>query len=74
MRTLGGSALGALSSRRSHELEPVSSECTDYRSRFALDGWLAPLVSRLLGRRLAAGFESMSLALKRRAEALGGEP
>jgi hypothetical protein len=47
----------------------LTPERTDYRSRFELEGWLAPLVSLLLGRRLAAGFESMSHALQARAEA-----
>lgn len=63
------SALGALASRRSHEVTALTPERTDYRSRFELEGWLAPLVSLLLGRRLAAGFESMSRALQARAEA-----
>jgi hypothetical protein len=63
------SALGALVSRRSHELTALTPERTEYLSRFQLDGWMAPLVSLLLGRRLAAGFEAMSLALQARAEA-----
>jgi hypothetical protein len=62
------SALGALTSRRSHQVTALTPERTEYVSRFALDGWLAPLVSLLLGRRLAAGFEAMSLALQARAE------
>jgi len=62
-------ALGALTSRRSHEVTALTAERTEYVSRFELDGWLAPLASLLLGRRLAAGFESMSLALQARAEA-----
>ena len=64
-----GSALGALTSSRSHQVTALTPDRTEYASRFELDGWLAPLVSFLLGRRLAAGFESMSLALQARAEA-----
>jgi len=67
------SALGALTSRRSHEVTALTPERAEYVSRFELDGWLAPLVSLLLGRRLAAGFESMSLALQARAEAQGND-
>lgn len=66
-----GSTLGALASSRSHEVTALAPERTEYGSRFELNGWLAPLVSLLLGRRLAAGFEAMSLALQARAEAPG---
>ena len=62
--------LGALASRRCHELEPRGAARTRYVSRFELSGWLAPVVRLLLGRRLAAGFAAMSAALKARAEAL----
>jgi hypothetical protein len=68
-----GSALGALASSRSHEVTALTADRTEYHSRFELSGWLAPLVSLLLGRRLAAGFEAMSLALQTRAEAPGDD-
>jgi hypothetical protein len=62
--------LGALASRRSHTVESMSAERARYESDFRLDGWLAPVVQGLLGRRLAAGFAAMSAAIKARAEAL----
>lgn len=62
--------LGALASRRSHVVESVAPERARYVSDFRLDGWLAPVVQGLLGRRLAAGFAAMSTAIKARAEAL----
>jgi hypothetical protein len=62
--------LGALASRRSHEVAPSGAASARYVSRFELWGWLAPLVAWLLGRRLAAGFAAMSTALVARAEAL----
>jgi hypothetical protein len=65
-----GQALGALASRRCHELEPLGAR-TRYVSHFELSGWLAPVVRLLLGRRLEAGFAAMSAALKARAEAPG---
>lgn len=63
-------ALGALASRRCHEVEPQGAARSRYVSRFELRGWLAPVVSLLLGRRLEAGFAAMSAALKARAESL----
>lgn len=62
--------LGALTSRRSHEVEPLSPERSRYHSRFELNGWLAPVVQALLGRRLGIGFTAMSDALIARAEAI----
>jgi hypothetical protein len=59
--------LGALASRRCHELEPLGPDRTRYRSHFELRGWLAPLVRVLLGARLAQGFGAMSDALAARA-------
>ena len=67
---LAPSRLGALASRRSHEVTPLAAARTRYVSRFALSGWLAPLVKWLLGARLQAGFAAMSAALAARAEAL----
>ena len=60
---------GALSSYRSHELEPAAGG-TRYRSYFRLQGWLMPLVRGLLGSKLEAGFAGMTDGIHRRAEAL----
>lgn len=62
--------LGALSSFRSHDVEPVDGLRTRYRSYFQLDGWLKPLVLLLLRSRLEAGFAGMTAAIRQRAEAL----
>jgi len=62
--------LGALASRRCHEVEAQGPTRTRYASRFELSGWMAPVVQLLLGRRLAAGFAAMSEALRGRAEGL----
>lgn len=70
---LSGGALGAVRSRRAHELEANGEASTRYRSHFELDGWLAPTTRRLLGSRLEAGFQAASLALKERAETLATE-
>jgi hypothetical protein len=64
------SRIGALASRRSHEVSPAGDARTRYVSRFQLSGWLAPLVKWLLGSRLRAGFAAMSAAIAARAEAL----
>jgi len=64
------SRLGALVSRRSHEVIAAGASRTRYVSHFELSGWLAPLVELLLGPRLRAGFSSMSAALQARAELL----
>ena len=64
------SRLGALASRRSHEVTAEGASLTRYVSHFELSGWLAPLVRWLLGARLQAGFAAMSAALKARAETL----
>lgn len=73
---LPASRLGALVSRRSHEVVAAGTARTDYRSHFELGGWLAPVVALLLGRRLRAGFGAMSAALKARSEELAraGDP
>jgi hypothetical protein len=64
------SRLGALVSRRSHEVFAESPTRARYVSHFELGGWLAPLVALLLGRRLRAGFTAMSTAIAARAESL----
>jgi hypothetical protein len=66
------SRLGALVSRRSHEVVASGTTETRYVSHFELAGWLAPLVALLLGGRLRAGFAAMSAALKARAERYSG--
>jgi len=62
--------LGALRSRRSHSVEPTTNGHTVYNSHFELFGWLAPVVQALFGTRLDRGFDSMSQAIRARAEAL----
>jgi hypothetical protein len=64
-----GDALGALRSRRCHEVTALAPARARYVSRFALSGWLMPVVRGLLGSRLRAGFEAMSTGIQRRAEA-----
>jgi uncharacterized protein YndB with AHSA1/START domain len=62
---------GALVSRRCHEVEAQGAARTRYVSRFELEGWMEPVVRRLLGGRLAEGFAAMSAAIGQRAESLG---
>lgn len=61
---------GALSSLRSHDLEPSGPAQTRYHSHFELRGWLRPLVLALYGRTLEAGFAAMTDAVRTRAETL----
>jgi hypothetical protein len=67
-----GMPLGALSSRRGHEIYPLDPGRARYDSHFQLSGWLAPVVRMLIGARLQAGFEAMTEALARRAAKIGG--
>ncbi|MAJ60090.1 MAG: hypothetical protein CBC48_08925 [bacterium TMED88] len=67
---LGPGRLGALSSLRSHEVQPRGSDQSLYRSHFRLTGWLAPLTKVWLGQRLEHGFRAMTQALVTQAEAL----
>ena len=62
--------VGALASRRSHEVGPNGVGGARYRSYFELSGWLAGTVRLLLGTRLRAGFTAMSRAIQQRAESL----
>lgn len=62
--------LGALRSRRSHDIEPLDENRCRYRSHFELDGWLSPLVIFLMRDKLQAGFDGMSHGIKARAETL----
>lgn len=61
---------GALSSFRSHDVEPMGSDRTRYRSYFHLKGWLRFVVLALFKSKLEAGFAGMTDGIKRRAEAL----
>lgn len=65
--------LGALSSRRSHELVDIGDGRTRYRSHMQLSGWLMPLVRALFGSNLQRGFSEMSAAVRSRSEQLAGE-
>ena len=65
--------LGALSSLRSHDVEPLGANRTRYRSYFQLKGWLMPLVRALYGEKLQQGFGGMTEAVARRAERIAGE-
>lgn len=60
--------LGALSSRRCHDLEPLGPDRVRYRSHFALSGWLAPIVQLLFGGSLQRGFHAMTEAVQQQAE------
>ena len=61
--------LGALRSRRSHEVEGYGPG-TRYRSFFQLDGWLMPLARALMGGRIEIGMRGMWEGLQRRSEDL----
>jgi hypothetical protein len=65
---LDGGALGAVASRRSHELHALGPGRTRYRSHFELSGWLASVVRGLLGANLKRGFHAMADAIQERAE------
>ena len=65
---LDGGSLGAIVSRRCHELQTLGPRRTRYRSHFELSGWLAPVVRSLLGGRLQRGFRSMTTGIRQRAE------
>lgn len=65
--------LGALSSYRSHRIEPAEGGHSRYHSKFQLHGWLAPVVRALLGSKLEAGFTGMSRGVRDRAQALARE-
>lgn len=62
--------LGALTSLRSHDVEPAGVARSRYRSHFELNGWLRPVVTGLLGSRLQKGFAGMTEGIQRRAEQL----
>lgn len=65
--------LGALASRRSHEIQAISDSRCRYISRFHLEGWLSPVVNLAVGKHLHTGFDGMSHGIKKRAEQLAAE-
>ena len=65
-----GGALAPIRSRRSHDVEALGPDRTRYTSRFALDGWAAPVVRTLLGNRLRHGFHAMTAAIGARSLAV----
>ena len=60
----------SLASRRCHEVEALGPTRARYTSRFALSGWLSPVVRVLLGGQLRRGFTAMSVGIQARAESL----
>ena len=67
---LDGGRLGAVISRRCHDLQSIDPGRTRYRSRFALSGWMSPFTRLLLGTRLQRGFHLMTAGIRNRAEQL----
>jgi len=67
---LRGGFLGGVSSMRCHVVQAAGDATTEYESRFALGGRLAPVVRVMFGKRLERGFSSMTEALVHRAESL----
>ncbi|HVT36297.1 MAG TPA: SRPBCC domain-containing protein [Nevskiaceae bacterium] len=61
---------GALSSFRSHDVEPLPNNRTRYRSYFHLQGWLKPVVLMLFRKNLERGFAGASAGVQRQAESL----
>jgi uncharacterized protein YndB with AHSA1/START domain len=59
---------GALSSLRVQRIEALDDGRCEYHTHFELQGWLMPLVRKLLGRQLDVGFSGMTQGLKRRSE------
>ena len=69
---LAKNRVGALYSERCHEISETGPGKCRYASRFALQGWLSPVVGLLLGGSLRRGFGEMSAAVRTRAEELAG--
>jgi hypothetical protein len=65
--------LGALRSRRSHQISVLAPGRCRYDSHFELAGWLQPMVGALLGANLQRGFAGMNRGVKNRAEQLWRE-
>ena len=59
---------GALSSLRVQRVEEIEDGRCRYHTHFELQGWLMPVVRRLLGSQLDVGFSGMTQGLKRRSE------
>ena len=59
---------GALSSLRVQRVEEIDEGHCRYHTHFELQGWLMPMVRRLLGAQLDVGFSGMTQGLKRRSE------
>lgn len=59
-----------LHSCRQHHIESDGIGGTTYRSHFELNGWLSGLTALSIGNHLRHGFESMTDAVKQRAEVL----
>ncbi len=70
---VAGVPFGAMRSNRCHEVRGLDSGRSEYRSHFALSGWLSPVVSILLGSRLRRGFDAMTESIRTRSEQLAGK-
>lgn len=57
-----------LRSYRSHTVTSLPEGKSRYQSRFALHGWLSPLLGLLLGASLRWGFEAMAQGIVRQSE------
>lgn len=62
--------LGALRSRRSHEVTALAADRTRYRSYFQLEGWMMPLVRAIVGGRIEVGMRGMWEGVQARSEQL----
>lgn len=62
--------MGALRSYRTHDIEPKGVQSCVYRSHFELSGWLSPLVIKIMGAKMQAGFDGMAAGIKTRSESL----
>ena len=59
-----------LFSYRQHDVAAIGETRTLYRSTFALQGWISPVVGLALGGALRDGFQGMTESLVSRAESL----
>ncbi len=59
-----------LFSYRQHDIAAIGETRTLYRSTFALQGWISPVVGLALGGALRDGFQGMTESLVSRAESL----
>ena len=65
--------LGALSSRRSHEIIELGDGRCQYKSHFHLEGWMMPLIRGMMRGALERGFGGMSVAIRERAQAIAAK-